>query len=128
MHEASLAQGLLDLVLNSLEEYNRNHPDQRGGKIKEIVCGAGLFAGFEDFTLRSCFELFAEGTVCEGADLKIDLVPLDCVCRRCGEKFRLSKRPFRCSNCGGDDMDFKGGAGLTLLAINVDSEDERNHD
>lgn len=125
MHEASLAQGLLELVLNSLEDYSNKNPGSAELKIREIVCGAGLFAGFEDATLRSCFEMFAEDTPCEGANLKIDVLPLDCVCRGCGEKFQLLKKPYQCPGCGGDELDFSGGSGLTLLAINVDKEDER---
>ena len=125
MHEASLAQGLLELVLNTLEDFKNKNPESAKLKLKEIVCGAGLFAGFEDSTLRSCFEMFAEDTPCEGANLKIDIIPLDCVCRECGKEFQLIKKPYRCPSCGSDELDFSGGSGLTLMAINVDSENEQ---
>lgn len=125
MHEASLAQGLLELVLNALEDHGAG---KKQLKVKEIVCGAGLLAGFENVALRLCFEMFAEGTPCEGAALVVNDLPLDCVCRKCGSSFQLTRRRFQCPDCGGDEIDFSGGHGLILQAINVESEDELNHD
>ena len=123
MHEASLAQGLLKIALASLEEHAQKNPGGKALKIKEIVCDAGLFAGFEDSTLRACLELFAEGTPCEDAILTINTLPLDCRCQTCGKGFQAEKRRFSCPHCGGEEVDFSGGRGLTLKAINVDTED-----
>ena len=124
MHEASLAQGLLNLVISSLEDYNKKNAAKPAIQVKEIICGAGLLAGFEDNTLRACFEMFAEGTACEKANLKINFIPLDCVCQRCGKSFQLERKHFICPFCGCEQIDFNGGSGLILQAINVDNEEE----
>lgn len=126
MHEASLVQGLLDMVLKALADYNAGSPAKRAVAIKEIVCGAGLLGGFEEQTLRACYEIFAEGTPAENAALVIRPIPLACACRACGQKFELVKRRFVCPACGSEEIDFSGGNGLVLLAINVESEENDN--
>lgn len=123
MHEASLVQGLLDMVLAAREDYNSAHPGAKAGKIREIVCGAGLLAAFEENTLRGCLEIFAEGTPAEGARLVINTTPLECVCGKCGASFRLYSRHFACPQCGSGNINFSGGNGLVLESVNVDCAD-----
>lgn len=123
MHEASLVQGLLDIVLKALEDHNAANPQNRAVKVSEIVCGAGLLACFEPNTLRACFEIFSEGTAAEGAVLKIETIPLQCSCGDCGKKFAILRREFACPFCGGENIGFSGGNGLVLQALNVESED-----
>lgn len=123
MHEASLVQGLLELVNSARDDWNSSGKGAKAGKIREIICGAGLLAGFEEQTLRACFEIFAEGTAAEGARLVISTIPLDCQCEKCGEHFQLVERHFICPVCGSDNIDFRGGNGLVLQAVNVDSEE-----
>lgn len=124
MHEASLAQGLLNLALGALADYNASQPLKTAGKIKQIICGAGLIAGFEERTLIDCFGMFAEETPAEGSELIIKTIPLDCECRQCGKKFQLKQRHFVCPYCQNPQINFNGGNGLILQAINVDCEEE----
>lgn len=126
MHEASLVQGLLKIVLEALAKHQKEHAGQTNARVTEIVCEAGLMACFEAETLKACFEIFAEGTAAENAKLKIDIAPLTCRCELCGCKFDLKERHFVCRQCGGEKISFSGGNGLTLLAINVENEDKAN--
>lgn len=126
MHEASLVQGLLKLATESLENYNAANPGRKAKSIREIVCQYGLLACFEPVTLTACFEIFAEGTVAENARLVLEPAPLSCQCGKCGEKFVLACKKFACPACGSDSISFKGGNGLVLQAINVDSEELGN--
>lgn len=123
MHEASLVQGLLSLALESRENYNKSNPGKAAGVIKEIKCGFGLLACFEPEALRLCFELFAEGTAAEKAELILEPEPLPCHCRRCGADFELMEKRFICPRCESADISFEGGGGLTLQSIDVESEE-----
>ena len=127
MHESSLVQGLLNLALRSVREHNAAHPDQRVARIEEVVCEMGLLACVEARTLESCFELFAEGTEAEGATLTLTTTPLACRCEDCGHAFELRQRHFVCPECGGENIHFSGGHGLTLQSLRVDTE-ETHHD
>lgn len=123
MHEASLVQGLLDLALNAVEEHNAAHPEKRVARIQEIECELGLIACVEPRTLTGCFELFAEGTLAEGATLSLRTAPLACRCTDCGHAFDLTRRHFVCPACGGENIHFSKGHGLTLLALRVEPEE-----
>ncbi len=127
MHEASLVQGLLDIAQNAMREHNEAHPGNRVTRIQEIVCELGLLACVEARTLTACFELFAEGTLAGGATLTLNTAPLACRCESCGHAFSLTQRRFVCPACGGENIHFSGGHGLTLQSLRVESE-ERDHD
>lgn len=126
MHEASLVQGLLRLALESLKNYNEEHPGEEISRISELCCSYGLLACFEQETLIACFELFAENTAAEGAILTLIPETLPCMCRDCGNKFELLERHFICPRCGSDKITFSGGNGLMLQTINVVSKEKIN--
>ena len=127
MHEASLVQGLLDICLKALDEHNAANPENRVERISKVECQLGLIACVEAQTLEACFELFAEGTPAEGAQLLLQTAPLPCRCTECGHEFSLTQRHFVCPSCGGENIHFNGGHGLTLMALHVASE-ETDHD
>lgn len=123
MHEASLAQGLLQTALKAVEDYNASHPTAPVRHIAELRCELGLISCVEPQTLLACFELLAEGTPAEGAKLTLDTAPLACRCARCGHAFTLTRRHFVCPQCGDENIHFNGGHGMTLMALHVASED-----
>ena len=122
MHEASLVQGLLDMILNAVEKHNKARPEERAVRVQEIVCELGLIACVEARTLTACFELFAEGTLAEGATLTLNTTPLACRCESCGHAFSLAQRRFVCPACGSENIHSSGGHGLTLQSLRVESE------
>ncbi|MBQ7586071.1 MAG: hydrogenase maturation nickel metallochaperone HypA, partial [Desulfovibrionaceae bacterium] len=91
-----------------------------------IICELGLFSCVEPRTLSSCFELFAEGTLAEGAELTLKTEPLSCTCEQCGQEFQETKRQFHCPACGSENIQFDGGHGLMLYSLRVETEEE-NH-
>lgn len=123
MHEAALAEGLLKLVGQAVEEHNRQHPKKPVLRVLGITCEAGLLGGFEFQTLSECLEIFAEGGICEGASLNLRYKPLSCLCRNCSTRFELEKRSFVCPACGSPELDFKGGHGLDLMSLDVECEE-----
>ena len=110
MHETSLCAALLRLVQ---EEAHRH----RAERIVGVRLGVGVLAAVEPHALRACFELLAEGTVAEGADLKVDLIPADAVCRACGRAFPLIRPRDVCPTCGGAALDLTGGRECTLTGL-----------
>ena len=124
MHEASLVEGLLKLVLSTVDaENSKALPGKKIRRICEIICELGLFSCVEKQTLTSCFELLAEGTLAEGAELTLKLAKLSCTCCECGESFDVQTRKFHCPACGSDNIQFDGGHGLVLYSLRVDTEE-----
>lgn len=122
MHEAALVQGLLRTALRAVEDHNARPHARRAGRLTRLTCRLGLLSCVEAETLRACFELFAEGTPAEGAELVLETAPLDCRCEGCGAHFALERRHFVCPACGGERLHFQGGHGLTLMGIDVEAE------
>ena len=115
MHEATLVTGILRIA----EEEARKHKAER---IVAIKLDVGLLACVEEQTLQGCFEIFAEGTLAEGAHLDMRRTPLPCRCLACGNTFTLEKRSFLCPGCGGKELSFTGGHGCAVSAIEVRKE------
>lgn len=121
MHEASLAQGLLKVALESVSSYNEAHSEAPAGRITSLRLGLGLLSCVEVTTFTGCFELLAEGTSAEGARLDIVREALPCVCGDCTASFSLEQRHFVCPVCGSQNISFSGGHGLTLLGLEVEN-------
>ena len=126
MHEASLVMGILNLVEKTVRDHNAAHPENQISRVEGINCEMGLIACVEPQTLTSCFELFAEGTIAEGAELIIESQPLPCHCENCGNEFALSERKFVCPACGNANIQFSGGHGLLLKSLRVDSKEDEH--
>lgn len=113
MHEASLVMGILRIV----QEEAAKHGSPR---VVRVTLGMGLLACIEEQTLRGCFEIFAENTVAEQAELVIEKRPLECTCEDCKQSFSLHKKHFICPHCGSTDITFAGGHGCTITAMEVE--------
>ena len=80
MHEASIVAGMMHI----LEDEARRHNVSR---ITRVRLSVGLFTAVEPKTLEACFELYAEGTAAEGAELDITTVPAEGRCLSAGTDF-----------------------------------------
>ncbi|MEG2173269.1 MAG: hydrogenase maturation nickel metallochaperone HypA [Desulfovibrionaceae bacterium] len=114
MHEASLVMGILRIVQDEAAKYG-------SPAVVRVSLGMGLLACIEEQTLRGCFEIFAENTVAEKAELIIEKIPLKCQCDSCHSSFVLHKKHFLCPHCGSTDITFEGGHGCTITAMEVES-------
>lgn len=120
MHEASLVQGLLKIVLDACKQHNDENADKQILKVKKIECEAGLLACFENFALIDCFDIFAENTICESAKLVINTAMLDCICNKCGKNFSINEKKFVCPFCGSIEISFNDGNGLIIKKLDVE--------
>lgn len=91
MHEYSIVRTLLDRV----EAEARQH---RAQVVHRIHVRLGELAGVELDLLRSAFEMFREGTACDGADLEIQPVVALWVCPSCDRPFAAGD-VLRCPRC-----------------------------
>ena len=126
MHEASLVSGLLSLALEEVEKFRASSGPEgpRVRRIREITLDIGLISCVEEQTLTGCFELMAEGTLAEGAVVKVHRLPLPCTCKDCGKAFELRERHFVCPFCGSENIAFSGGQGCVMSKLDVDLEEK----
>jgi hydrogenase nickel incorporation protein HypA/HybF len=116
MHEASIAEGVLQAALKSMPpQYKR---------IIRIHLVVGVLSNLEEESLRLYLTELAKGTAAEGAELdwKSDMAAM--VCRDCGHADPYDGRgglEVRCGKCGGPNQ-LQGGNALYIDNIEVEEE------
>ncbi|SRR5690554_4690078 len=114
MHELSIAMSLIDLITQEC----KNHGVDRLKKVKVV---AGELAGVVPEALKFSFEVVSEGTVAEGAELEIEVRPLQAICQDCSTEFIIEKMKFRCPQC--ESRNLKRSAGDELFIDYLETAD-----
>ncbi|MFH0913948.1 MAG: hydrogenase maturation nickel metallochaperone HypA [Chloroflexota bacterium] len=93
MHELSLAQSLLARVLEEARK-------QDSGRVKAIYARIGEGSHpMEADSLRDCLEMVSQGTIAEGAELKLEILPSTLKCQGCGFTFSAREGVLVCPCC-----------------------------
>ena len=93
MHELSLVQGILQAALDEVEKAS-------GRRIKEIhakVRESGHH--MEAHSLQALLEMIAKGTIAEGAEMKIEVIPPTLRCKECGFSPIAQGSTLICPHC-----------------------------
>lgn len=112
MHEMSLAQGILQIVEDTLA----HHGGTRASLVKLEV---GRLAGVELDALRFCFGVVCASSPAEGAVLEVDEPPGQAWCMRCSETVPLAVVGEPCPACGSYQLQVTGGTGLRVKEIGI---------
>lgn len=113
MHEMSIAEGIVDIALDTAKE---NH----GQKVKSIQVQIGRLSGVEPDALHFCFDAVTKGTIAEGARLDIEVVPIKGQCLECNHEFSVENYLFRCPQCESTVVHVSSGRELRVLSIDID--------
>ena len=117
MHELSVTQGMLDIVLR--------HAQQAGAqRITHIHLLIGDLSSIVDDSIQFYFDMLAEGTMAEGGQLSIDRVPALVRCLACGNEYGITDGNWICPACSAMTVDVvREWVGLAhqseLLVLNV---------
>lgn len=117
MHEITMVTSLFEIINAEVERQDIE-------TISRVHLKMGELAALEPMTLTSCFELLAEGTAAQGAELVIKTLPLTGSCAGCGSRFRILKYRFNCPDCGSDTVELVGGKELYLDSLEVTCKGE----
>lgn len=116
MHEATVAQGLIDVILQEAEK-------QHARPIRaKMSCGE--LNKVNDDVLSFAFEAVAQGTLCEGMRLEIEHKPLQATCKLCGSVFAVDVSKIQCPDCQGGDFELLPDAPLILDEIEFERADD----
>jgi hydrogenase nickel incorporation protein HypA/HybF len=72
--------------------------------------------------LEFSFELVANGTEVEGAELEMEEVPAAVSCRACAAETQLRELPLHCGSCGGFDIEVLRGEELQVESLELEDE------
>lgn len=107
MHEMAIVSGLMKILLQQAASHGVT-------AVKRVNLTVGRLKAVEPEQLRACFELFAEGSCAEGAELVIDHVAVRALCGGCGARFEVQRFRFHCPDCGGGDLSILSGQELRI--------------
>lgn len=78
MHEYAFMQEVINAILAQISE------EASPGQVAEVILKVGVFEVHSEAAARQAFQVQAQGTLLEGADLTLTLIPPVCECRACG--------------------------------------------
>ncbi len=88
-------------------------------QVRLIRLELGALGCVESDALRFCFDAVAQGTIAQGAQLEIEMVPGQGWCPDCRRAAALAERLSACPHCAGARMRITAGDGLRLAELEV---------
>jgi hydrogenase nickel incorporation protein HypA/HybF len=110
VHELALAESVVRIASEHARGRAVTKVEVKVGRLRQVVPSALTFA----------FELVAEGTPVEGAELEIVDVPAGVRCRACGGEGEATQFPLSCSRCGGLDVEVIRGEELHVESLELE--------
>ena len=112
VHELSLSSAVLNTVVKHADGRRVCSISLRVGQLRQVVPD----------TLDFYFEFVARDTVCEGARLQQELVPVQLCCADCGQEWAIDVPAFRCPGCGGGAIAVSSGDEFLVESIEVEED------
>jgi hydrogenase nickel incorporation protein HypA/HybF len=110
LHELSIAESIVGIAERHAAGRQVTKVQVKVGHLRQVVPSALTFS----------FELVAEGTPVEGADLELEEVPAVGLCSDCKAESRLANFPFQCQACGGFDLEVLRGEELLVESLELE--------
>jgi hydrogenase nickel incorporation protein HypA/HybF len=117
LHELSITENLLALALQHAEE-------ARATRIVRLNLVIGDLSSVVDESVQFYWDMLAEGTIAEGAELNFRRVAGRLRCVVCGNTFELNEYDFSCPACGSTRTLVAEGEDFRLESIDVESVEE----
>jgi hydrogenase nickel incorporation protein HypA/HybF len=110
VHELSLADAVVTITREHARGRRVSAVDVRIGRLRQVVPDALEFA----------FELVAAGTEVEGAELRVEHVPVRVRCARCAAESEAPEFPLACAECGSLDVEVVAGEELQVESLELE--------
>ena len=112
MHELSIVQNLVSLC-------EKNAAKENAKEISKIEIKVGRLSGVEPHYLESAFDVYTAGTICENAELVINLQGIVVECLDCGFDGELSENDFTCPKCKSQNLKVTDGEDMYLMRLEM---------
>lgn len=119
MHEAAIVEGLMRILERQAAQHGVS-------AIRCVHLKVGRLRAVEPQQLVSCFEMFAEGTLADGAVLAIEELPVRARCKSCGNEFEVPRYRFQCPACGAGEVDVIQGQELYIESFEAAGAEPRD--
>ena len=120
MHEIGITRNMFNLVLEEAGKAGAQ-------KVTRIDLVIGEMTGAIDDSVKFYFDLLSKGTIVEGAEVAIRMVPPMVRCRNCHMPSKLEKRTYwSCPHCEENGMEIISGRELIVKSIEVEAGGDKD--
>ncbi len=112
MHEVSIMTQTLEIALD-------NACQQGANKIHRLKMRIGAMSGVVPEALNFAFGVVTEGTIAQGANLEIEIVPVICFCPHCQIEFQPPDLFYECPQCTHLSNKIIAGREIELTSLEV---------
>ncbi|NDJ51809.1 MAG: hydrogenase maturation nickel metallochaperone HypA [Chloroflexi bacterium] len=114
MHELAVTQSLLNIALE--------HAEQAEAKqITRLTIVMGDLSSFVNESVQFYWDIIAEGTIAQGAELAFKRIPAQFECQNCGHSYSPLRGELHCPQCGSPNVKVTGGDEFRLESIDVET-------
>ncbi|MDR3541492.1 MAG: hydrogenase maturation nickel metallochaperone HypA [Desulfosporosinus sp.] len=113
MHELSLMGGVFEVIEQTLSLHKVK-------RVLQVKLKVGALTNAEPEALDMAFEAYSKDTLCEGAELIVERVPVRGRCRNCQYVFTVETMFFLCPNCQNTGIEVIQGEELLLESLEVE--------
>lgn len=124
MHELSMAQGIINAVIETAETNNATD-------VTEVIIEIGRLAMINPEQLRFMLDVLVENTIVENAEIKITEVPVEIECSQCGYKGEANLDELdhyapmiECPKCEDKRISILNGKDCIVKNIVIEQEEE----
>jgi hydrogenase nickel incorporation protein HypA/HybF len=114
LHELTIADSVVHVASRHANGRRVTKVCLKVGHLRQVVPSALAFS----------FELVAQGTPVEGAELEMEEVPATGKCRKCGVESRLQSFPLQCAACDSLDLELIAGEELCVESLVMEETQE----
>ncbi|MDR3601385.1 MAG: hydrogenase maturation nickel metallochaperone HypA [Desulfosporosinus sp.] len=113
MHEMSLMGGVFEVLEQTLSQHDIK-------RVLQVKLKVGELTNAEPEALAMAFEAYSKDTLCEGAELIVERVPVRGCCRKCQHVFTVKTMFFLCPKCQNTSIEVIQGEELLLESLEVE--------
>ncbi|MFN3705384.1 MAG: hydrogenase maturation nickel metallochaperone HypA [Thermoflexales bacterium] len=114
MHELSIACSLVEAAAQAAQQHGAT-------RVTRVHLKLGVLSGVDADALRFSYDVAAQGTLLEGSQLEIDVLPALISCHQCGASCVLPTiQDFRCPACGAPSHRLLQGREIEIAHIEIE--------
>lgn len=110
MHEL----GIVIEIVKTVEDFARKNELT---KIDTLVLQIGELSSVIPKYIEACYPAAVDGTLLQDTSLRIEVVPGNAICRKCGKVFNLIENKSKCPACCNDTWELLSGKEFMIKEI-----------
>ena len=112
MHELTIAQELMEII-------ESEQKDRGFAKVISVHLRFGALSCVNPDALRFSFEVITKDNLADGADMQIDMEPMQYLCRNC-DHVASGPEVFICPKCNSNNIMIKANHQMEIISLEVE--------